>query len=154
MQGKNVCQLSISGTIVFTMLLVAGLAMAGPPKEERLISGVSQPVGLVRDTWANLYYADMDTGQIFCLPHDGEPTLYATIEGAPTALAIDTVQTLYIGTETGTIFAVLQNGSMVEAYHCHGSVAELNLDRDGGLVVFLRNGTILRVNREQLILHQ
>lgn len=153
MQGKYRCRLNVFG-IAGLMVLMAGLAVASAePSGERgagTMSGVTAPVGLAMDFWANAYTVDKTTGKVFCLPAGSEPVHYATVEGIPTTIAVDRQRTLFVGTASGHVLAVRRDGTVTEACRCRGPVAGLAVDRDGGLLIATTKGTVIRVDRKEL----
>jgi sugar lactone lactonase YvrE len=75
--------------------------------------------------------------------------VYARVAN-PTALAVDQLRTLFVGTASGTIFAVTPDGLASRVHECGSRVAGLSLDRDGNLLVVTGKGAILRLERGKL----
>ncbi|BDQ38836.1 hypothetical protein SYK_31960 [Pseudodesulfovibrio nedwellii] len=148
--NRRLCVLGLTGLLI--MLAGITVAYAQPVKKttDFACPNRAKPVGLVMDNRSNVYTACGQTGQIFCLPSGGEPIMYAQVEDTPTVLAVDSKQTLYVGTASGRVLAVTRNGSVREAYRCDGRIIGLSVDRDGGLVIGMGNGSVITVERKEL----
>jgi len=136
----------LTGIIVLAGLAVVPASVA-ESRSPVLRCVMKEPVGLVVDNRANAYTADRETGRIYCLPADGAPLHFATVDGRPTTLAVDRHRTLYVGTASGLIHAVRQDGIVRVAYRCRDHVAGLDVDRDGGLLIATQEGMIIKVAR-------
>lgn len=152
MQGKNHCRLTVLGFICFIVLLTwAEFGQAQPKVDpEKAKAVTAQPVGLVMDFRGTAYTADRVTGEVFCLPAGENPVHYATIDGEPTALAVDRQRTVYVGTSAGRILAVGRDGTIREAWRCSEAVTGLTVDRDGDLLIVTGNGTVIKRRRSAL----
>lgn len=149
MQGNYTNRLvvfGLAGAIVLAGMIVASAA----PAESRmpvLRSVMKEPVGLVVDNRANAYTADRATGRVFCLAANSEPVHFATVEGQPTALAVDNRRTVFVGTTSGQVHAVSRDGVVKMAYQCDAPIAGLDVDRDGGLLIATQRGAVIKVDR-------
>lgn len=130
---------------VFLASLLTGQALAAGPAQ--LCSGLAEPDGLVLDSRGYAYTVCRGDGLVWCVPPDGEPVAYARVE-APTCLAVDRVRTVFVGTASGDIVAVLTDGTASRVHRCQSGVTGLNLDRDGNLVAVTTDGAITRIPRE------
>lgn len=149
MQGKHHRRLNVFWVIG----LIAALAGTAAAQGGRAIPGVTgRPVGLVMDSRAVAYTVDRDTGKVFRLAEGDEPVHYATIEEEPTSIAVDRQRTLFIGTTSGQVLAVRMDGAVRHACRCPAPVSGLAVDRDGGLLVTMDNGALLKVRRRDLAL--
>ena len=148
--NRRLCVLGLAGLLI----ILAGIAVAyaQPVKNTTGFTcpNRAEPVGLVMDNRSNVYTACGLTGQVFCLPPGGEPIPYAQIKDTPTVLAVDNKRTLYIGTESGRIHAVALDGSVREAYQCDDRIIGLSVNRDGGLIIAMGNGSVITVERKEL----
>jgi len=138
---------SIATALLMITALVAVAAQAQGAVGHVLDSGISNPVGLAMDNRCNVYTADSSTGNVFRLTPDGDPILLATVPGIPTALAVDKLRNVFVGTTEGTIYLVSLDGTVTATYRCDFRPMGLEIDRDGGLVVATEEGTIVKVNR-------
>jgi hypothetical protein len=152
MQGKNHSRLNSLWITGLLLLLAVPGAAAEQGADPDATSVTAHPVGLVVDSRANAYTVDRVTGKVFCLLPGNEPIHYATISGEPTTLAVDRRRTLFIGTATGHILAVLLDGTVCAAFRCPHSVTGLAVDRDGGLLITTGNGTLVKVRRAELVM--
>lgn len=156
MQGSTISRL------VF-VVSVCGLVLAGALTEafaseglhvgstgRVLCQGMPCTVGLVLDSRGNLYAADRETGCVFCLPPSSHPVLLAKVPGRPSVLAVDRRRTVFVGVESGAIFAVGLDGDVREVWRIAGTFTGLAVDRDGGLVVGTADGRIIKVPRKEL----
>ncbi|EGB16416.1 hypothetical protein DND132_3213 [Pseudodesulfovibrio mercurii] len=153
---------------VFLSIFVAAAILAGtggaawPEDEAKVVggsradggsrvigSGLPGTAGLVLDGRGYAYTMDREAGTILCVPPDGRPMVYAHVDG-PTALAVDRLRTLFVGTAGGDIFAVTPDGAMDRVFRCGCRVSGLSLDRDGNLLVATDKGALLRLVREDL----
>jgi sugar lactone lactonase YvrE len=73
--------------------------------------------------------------------------VYARVDG-PTALVVDRLRTLFVGTASGDIFAVTPDGTATRVFRCNSPVSGLSVDRDGSLLAATGKGAILRLSRE------
>ena len=136
MKGKN------SGLYLMVAVCLV-LPLAGP-----CLAGTT---GLVMDSRGYAYTADSGTGCILCLTPDGERIVHARVDDVPTALAVDTLRTLFVGTNSGRIYAVLLDGSVSLVHTCPGRVTGLDVDRDGSLLAATMDGAVIRVPREAFV---
>lgn len=152
MQGKDHCRLSflwIAG--LFMLLALPGSAWAWPEESWNATEVTAHPMGLVMDYRSNAYTVDRVTGKVFCLPAGGEPIHYATIDGAPTSLAVDRQATLFVGTASGSVLAVKRDGGVFEACRCPAPVRGMSVDRDGSLLIATEGGTVIKKKRTELM---
>ena len=135
--------------LVLTALLLTGpLALAGAGEGTGVIcADLPGTAGLALDNRGYAYTVDCAAGKVLCVPPDGEPVVYARIT-APTALAVDELRTLFVGTAAGDIYAVTLDGSVSRVHRCPTRVSGLSLDRDGNLLIATTGGAILRLARE------
>jgi len=133
---------------------VSGLGVAAVDareKDERSTKVLlPNAVGVALDKRGNLYTADGKSGYVYCVPPDSQPVLLAKVEGKPTALTVDRLRNVFVGTEAGSVFMVSLDGSVSEVFNCCGSPVGLEIDRDGGLIVVMETGVVLRVDREKM----
>lgn len=143
---------------VFVVLTISLLTSTGLPttaahaqqQEAVLHSGLLDSIGLVMDHRGYLYTAERSTGSIFCIAPGDTPILYAQVPYTPTALAVDKLRNVFVGTEGGTIFLISLDGSVSEVYRCQTRPMGLDIDRDGNLVIATIDGNIIRVARRDL----
>ncbi|WP_071546373.1 hypothetical protein [Pseudodesulfovibrio hydrargyri] len=122
-----------------------GRAQGGP----RVVgTGLAGTAGLVLDVRGYAYTADRAAGKILCVPPGGEPMVYARVD-SPTALAVDRLRTLFVGTASGDIFAVTPDGAVSRIFRCGNPVSGLDIDRDGNLLAATGKGAIIRVTRDE-----
>ena len=138
-----------AATLILMTAFIAATAAQGQAGRN-LFSGTSNPAGLAMDSRCNIYTVDKKTGHVFCIPPDSVPVLLASVEGAPTTLAVDRFCNVFVGTQGGQIFIVEQNGNVTEAYKCRSRPVGLSIDRDGALVIATEKGNIIRINRRDL----
>lgn len=112
-------------------------------------TGLPGTAGLVLDGRGYAYTMNRETGMVLCVPPGGEPMAYARVDGL-TALAVDRLRTLFVGTARGDIFAVTPDGAVNRVFRCGGPVSGLALDRDGNLLVATDKGALLRLARADL----
>ncbi|WP_338669846.1 hypothetical protein [Pseudodesulfovibrio methanolicus] len=148
MQGYSRIRTYFLGVII-TAALLAGTGGTGRAEEGTRVIGAGLPktAGLVLDCRGYAYTMDRAAGTILCVPPDGEPMVYARVDG-PTALAVDRLRTLFVGTASGDIFAVTLDGAVSRVFRCGSPVSGLSIDRDGNLLAATGKGEILRVARE------
>lgn len=143
MQGRHHFTL-----ILLTVLFTASLAGPGFGFEPtQLCSGLAGPDGLVLDNRGNAYTVCRDEGLVWCVPPDGEPIPLARVD-APTCLAVDRLLTVFVGTASGDIVAVMPDGTSSRVHRFRNGVTGLSLDRDGALVAATADGAIIRVPRK------
>lgn len=156
MQCKYYRRLNIVSMAIF-LTLIAGLtvssAQSGVNRKATVLPTGVEPIGLTMDFWANAYTVDRSTGKVFCLPAGSEPVHYATLDAAPTSLAVDSHRTLFVGTTSGDIMAVRRDGKVTLACRCSGPVVGLAVDRDGGLLIATAGGGVHKVRRSELNPH-
>jgi hypothetical protein len=138
-------------SVIVTTAVLAGLPNTGRTQDGSRVVGTGLPgtAGLVLDREGYAYTADRERGVILCVPPDGRPMVYARVD-APTALAVDRLRTLFVGTASGDIFAVAPDGAVKRVFCCGSAVSGLSLDRDGNLLAATGKGAILRLAREDL----
>lgn len=151
MQGSMISRSVMVFVVVAAVIGVASAVSAGQQGAVRAAKFLRVPamVGLVMDGRGYAYTASRQTGDVFCLPPASEPVLLARLEGTPSVLAADRLRNVFVGTEEGTIYCVSLDGSVTEAYRCSACPVGMAVDRDGGLVVALEGGSIVRVQRRQ-----
>ena len=139
--------------LVISIALVLLAATDGPVRADEaspvLGSGLHGAAGLALDPRGYAYTLAPDAGTVLCIPPGGNPMVYARVAN-PTALAVDRLRTLFVGTASGTIFAVTPDGLASRVHECGSRVAGLSLDRDGNLLVVTGKGAILRLERGKL----
>lgn len=149
--------LRFAGTIILaTMMATAATAATTAYGEsgDIVCAGVPNAVGMVVDNHQNLYMADRTSGSVYLVRRDEMPILIARIPGTPTALAVDTVRTIFVAAEDGTVFRVGLDGAVAEAYHCPLRPVGLGMDRDGALLIATEDGAVRKVDRKTLVLRQ
>ncbi|NDV19368.1 hypothetical protein GO013_08050 [Pseudodesulfovibrio sp. JC047] len=92
-----------------------------------------------------VYTACAQTGEIFCSTFGGKTVLYATVDETATALAVDHERIVYVGTQSGRIFAVRLDGRIDEVYRGTQRIVGIGIDRDAGLHIAMEDGTLVRV---------
>jgi sugar lactone lactonase YvrE len=122
-----------------------GLAQGG---SKVIGTGLAGTAGLTLDVRGYAYTADREAGKVLCVPPNGEPMVYARVD-SPTALAVDRLRTLFVGTASGDIFAVTPDGSVSRIFRCGSPVSGLSIDRDGNLLAATDKGALLRVTRDE-----
>jgi len=151
MQKTTFSRLAIAGVITI-LIMITGLvtvaAQAQGKTEHVLTSGIPNPTGLAMDNRCNFYTADRNTGYVFCIPPDSDPILLAKVPDTPTAVAVDRLRNVFVGTEGGSVYLVSLDGDVVEAYRCNARPMGLEIDRDGGLVIATDEGEIVKVERK------
>lgn len=131
--------------------LASSTATARDNESDLICTGIQNSIGLAVDSHQGLYTADRVSGSIFLLRR-GEPVvLIARIPGTPTALTVDTVRTIFVATEAGTVFRVSLDGTVNEAYRCPVRPVGLGCDRDGALIVVDEDGTVRKIDRQRLV---
>lgn len=151
MQGQ-IWRTFILAVVTTTLIIFTALAAASaqPTRSKgTLATGLSGTTGLVMDSRSYVYTADGASGRIYCIPPDGEPIVYATMEKPATALALDHHRTLFVATNDGLIHGIRLDGDRFEAYRSSAPVAGLSVDRDGNLIVALTTGTLIKVKIEE-----
>ncbi|MBI9080732.1 MAG: hypothetical protein JEY79_13460 [Pseudodesulfovibrio sp.] len=141
----------IATALIMTIAMVAVTAQAQGSVGQILNSANINPVGLAMDNRCNIYTADSSTGNIFCLPPNVSPILLGTVPGTPTALAVDKLRNVFVSTMKGTIYLVSLDGTVASIYRCDSRPMGLEIDRDGGLVIATGKGTIIKVNRKDIV---
>jgi sugar lactone lactonase YvrE len=136
-------------TVTITAALLTGTGGAGRAEGgSRVVgSGLPETSGLVLDARGYAYTMNREDGTVLCLPPDGKPMVYARVDG-PTALAVDRLRTLFVGTASGDIFAVTPDGAVSRVFRCGSQVSGLSIDRDGNLLAATAKGAVLRLARE------
>nr|WP_321255884.1 hypothetical protein [uncultured Pseudodesulfovibrio sp.] len=152
--NRRLCVLGLASLLIILAGITVAYAQPVKKTTDFACPNRAEPVGLVMDNRSNVYTACGQTGQIFCLPSGGESIMYAQVKDTPTVLAVDNKQTLYVGTDSGRIHAVLRDGNVREAYRCEGRVVGLSVDRDGGLIIAMENGAVISVKRKELTLKE
>jgi hypothetical protein len=129
--------------------ILAGMdGTAGAQERSRVVgTGLAGTAGLVLDARGYAYTVDREAGTVLCLPPDGEPVIYARV-AEPTALAVDRLRTVFVGTASGDIFAVAPDGAVSRVFCCGNPVSGLSIDRDGNLLAATGKGAVIRVSRE------
>lgn len=158
MQGSVVSRCVFGSLVVAIVLVVGTLAGAsvtatdlGERQGNRVVtSGFPETVGLALDSRGNMYTADSRTGYVFVVPPTSSPVLLAKVPGHPAVLAVDRLRNVFVGTEAGAVYMVALDGSIQEAYRCDARLVGLDIDRDGGLVIAMEGGVIMRVERGEL----
>jgi sugar lactone lactonase YvrE len=149
MQGCSRIRTYFLSVIVTAALLAAtcgpGLAQGG---SKVLGTGLAGTAGLVLDARGYAYTADREAGKVLCVPPGGEPMVYARVD-SPTALAVDRLRTLFVGTASGDIYMVTPDGAVSRVFRCGNAVSGLSIDRDGNLLAATGKGAILRVTRDE-----
>ncbi len=84
------------------------------------------------------------------IPPSTDPILLAKIPGTPTALAVDRLRNVFVGTESGTVFLVALDGGVREVHKLAARPVGLTLDRDGTLIIATETGHIVRVKRAEM----
>lgn len=151
MQGSFFSRL-VFGAVVGGMICMMGTlagasAVAGERGGRVLYRSVPSDVGLALDNRGSMYTADSRTGHVFCLPPKSSPVLLAKVPGRPTVLTVDRLRNVFVGTENGTVYLVSLDGSVDEAYRCASRPVGMEVDRDGGLIIAMEKGGIVRVAR-------
>jgi len=145
----------LCGALVLILTSLAGAsATAQSQGGNVLCSGLPCTVGLTIDKRGNLYTAEPSTGHVFCIPPDTSPILLAKVTGRPTAVAVDRLRNVFVGTESGVIYLVTLDGSVSKAHTLGCSPVSIVIDRDGGLIIATNDGQIVTVKRSDLVIQQ
>ncbi|MCJ2164572.1 MULTISPECIES: hypothetical protein [unclassified Pseudodesulfovibrio] len=152
MQGTLSCRLCLLAFITLTTLSAGPATSFAEQGGESsvVISGLPDATGLVMDNRGNAYMVGKCCGQVLIVPPGGTPMEYARIEGTPTVLAVNRLRTVFVGTESGAIHAILPDGTVSRVHACGSPVTGLSLDRDGNLFIAMGNGSIIRIARSDL----
>lgn len=152
MQGKYCCRLTLLGFLVSLALLTGSAIASAEGREPGVIcEDLPGTIGLVMDSRGNAYTVSRATGQVLCVPPGEEPMVYARVDDTPTVLAVDSLRTVFVGTESGGVYAVMLDGSVSRVHTCDSRVSGLDIDRDGSLIVVTGRGAIIKVEREDFI---
>lgn len=137
---------------VVCVFITVSVSVAGATIDSgRAVNVGSSTVGLALDKRGNLYTADSRNGHVYCVPPGSQPVLLAKVEGRPTALAVDRLRNVFVGTDQGVVFLVSLDGTVQEVYRCCASPVGLEIDRDGGLVLVMETGDVVKVDRTQFL---
>ena len=128
--------------VLVALTLVIMSAQAGA---QAVLPGVPGTVGLTQDSRGNLYAANADTGEIYCIPPTASPVFLARVPDIPTSLAVGRLRTIFVGTESGAVYSVTLAGVVTEVCRVKTPVAGVVVDRDGNLMVSTEDGDIVRV---------
>ncbi|QJB55114.1 hypothetical protein [Pseudodesulfovibrio sp. zrk46] len=144
-------RLTISVLLACAMVVLSTNICMAEAQGRILGQGLPNTVGLAQDHRGLLYTANKVTGDVFCLPPESDPVLLARVPGVPTSVAVDRLRNVFVGTEAGSVFVVSLDGSVREVYHCCGAPVGLDIDRDGGLLIAMEDGVIVRVDRKDFV---
>ncbi|WP_319582039.1 hypothetical protein [uncultured Pseudodesulfovibrio sp.] len=149
MQGlSSIHTYFLSVIVIATILAGTGVTGHADDGAKVLGTGLAGTAGLALDSRGYAYTADREAGVVLCVPPDGEPTTYARV-AEPTALAVDRLRTLFVGTASGEIYAVAPDGEVTRVFRCGSAVSGLGIDRDGNLLVSTGKGAIMKVSRDK-----
>ncbi len=137
-------------SVIATAAILAGMGATGWAEDGTRVlgTGLAGTAGLALDARGYAYTADREAGLVLCVPPGGEPMVYARVNN-PTALAVDRLRTLFVGTASGDIYAVTPDGGVSRVFRCGSPVSGLSVDRDGNLLASTGKGAIIRVTRDK-----
>ena len=78
------------------------------------VRNLMNPTGLAFGPDGQLYVSSRADGIIYCIRHDGIPTIYAEGLGIATGIAFDDTGNLYVGDRSGTIFKIAASSDPLE----------------------------------------
>jgi hypothetical protein len=116
-------------------------------ESHRLTTMVPGAVGLAVDSHSTLYTASRETGCVFCIPPSSEPIMIATVPGTPTAIAVDRLRTVFVGTKDAMVYRVSLDGTVSHGYRLDSTPVGLGLDRDGMILAATESGALIRLDR-------
>jgi hypothetical protein len=128
------------GLALLSILTLPGQAHAS---EEALIT---------MDARGVIYTLQPKTGRLECAWQDTTRTVLATgLPAEASAIAVDLQRTVYVGTATGSIWAVSAHGVTRRITTEAGPISDMITDRDGNLILARPTGAIHTISRARLL---
>lgn len=125
---------------VGAILTLPGQARAG---EETLVA---------MDARGVIYTLQPKTGRLECAWQDATRTVLATgLPAEANAIAVDAQRTVYVGTATGSIWAVSARGTTRRITTTAGPISDMLTDRDGNLILARPTGAIHTISRASML---
>ncbi|NJB67936.1 hypothetical protein GGQ74_001576 [Desulfobaculum xiamenense] len=103
------------------------------------------PTAIALDAKGVVYMANHDSGQIDCVWADGSRTPLAQGLDRPSAIAVDRLRTVFVGTLSGEVWAITPSGERTLAAKGLPAVLALTIDRDGTPLIACHGGTLVRL---------
>ncbi len=144
-------ELSVLAICSFTIIFLAQPRFPLLRKKQRKHASLPHDaIDIAIDTRCNLYTACRETGHVFCIPPNSEPSCWKNTE-SPTVLTVDSLRNVFVGSENGGIYLITQDGNLNEICRIDKKPIGLELDRDGTLLIGTSHGRIIRVTRSELL---